>query len=402
MSRIPIARRVFATLLLLACAGDAPPQEPPRLEPTVILISLDGTRPADAADPELRSLARLLRAGARAERLVPVFPTNTFPNHVTLVTGVGPAVHGVVNNVFVDPARGLHDYSGDPSWIEVEPLWSWCAAHGVVSASFHWVGSEGPWTSGRGPREWRRFERGIRESEKVEQILAWLDTPDPARRPRLVTAWFRGADHAGHEHGPGTPAVRRALRSQDAALGALLEGLVARDALEAVTLLLVSDHGMAAVERHVDLRAALRDAGVAARVLGGGGFVTLLAQGQALHRAVEVARGLGLEAWPRPAAPAELGVGHPRFGDAVVLAPPGTAVGRSRPAGGHGYRPEEGEMGALLLAVGRGVEPGSELGPQRALDVAPTVLALLGLPRPDWMQGRPIRALLPADVTLGP
>jgi hypothetical protein len=135
-------------------------------------------------------------------------------------------------------------------------------------------------------------------------------------------------------------------------------------------------------------------------VLGAGGFATVVADGdpEATRRAVAVARGLGLEAWPRPEAPPELHVGHPRFGDAVVLAPSGTSIERSVPdrapfLGSHGYRPERPEMGALFLAVGRGARPGAELGALRALDVAPTLLALLGVPRPDWMEGRPIAAL---------
>ena len=117
--------------------------------------------------------------------------------------------------------------------------------------------------------------------------------------------------------------------------------------------------------------------------------------------AVTVARGLGLEAWVLEEAPPALRLGNPRFGSAVVLAPPGTAIqpsGPLRPAmrGAHGYRPEAPGMGALLLALGRGARPGSALGEVRAVDVAPTVLALLGIPVPDWMEGKPIPELVPA------
>jgi predicted AlkP superfamily pyrophosphatase or phosphodiesterase len=401
VKRIPTASLAPALLgLCLAfCAAIAAPVP----EPTVILISLDGTRPADVFDAGLPTFDELARRGARAERLVPVFPSNTFPNHVSLVTGVAPGVHGIVNNTFRDPERGLFDYDDDPDWILVEPIWSWVGRFGVVSAAFHWVGSEGPWRGGRGPLHWRRFASGTPEQEKVEQILAWLDEVDPGRRPRLLTAWFRGADHAAHEHGPGAEAVRRALRRQDAALGLLLRGLEARGAWASTTLLLVSDHGMASVERRVDLQAALGRADVPARVLGSGGFASLIAEdADAARRAVAVAREIGLEAWLRQDAPPELGVGHPRFGDAVALAPPGTAIERSAPGrpqfrGTHGYRPEVPGMSALFLAVGRGARPGAELGTLRALDVAPTLLALLGLPLPDWMEGRPIEALRTAD-----
>jgi predicted AlkP superfamily pyrophosphatase or phosphodiesterase len=396
------ARLLVGALLLCAACGAAGPSVRPG--PRVILISLDGTRPQDVVDDALPAFAEVLRRGARAERLVPAFPANTFPNHVTLVTGVAPEVHGIVNNVFFDPQRGRFDYDADPDWILVEPVWSIAARYGVVSASFHWVGSEGPWHGAHGPRHWKKFDSRTQEDAKVRQILAWLDIPDASQRPRLITAWFHGADHAGHVHGPGSDAVRGAMREQDAALAVLLAGLAARDAWASTTLLLVSDHGMAAIRERVDLQAALGDAGVGARVVGGGGFAAISADDEdAARRAVAVARELGLESWLRREAPQELRVSHPRFGAAVVLAPPGTSIesrraGRDPLLGAHGYRPELPAMGALLLALGRGAEPGERLGEVRSIDVAPTVLSLLGVPPPQWMEGRAIPALLPRSA----
>ena len=147
------------------------------------------------------------------------------------MTGVSPDRHGIVNNLFEDPVRGRFDYDADPTWIEVEPLWSLAARAGIVSASYFWVGSEGPWRSGLGPRHWKHFDTTVGESDKVEQILAWLDLPDPAERPRLVTAWFHGADGASHRFGPDDPIVAGVLAKQDSALGTLLDGLAQRDRL---------------------------------------------------------------------------------------------------------------------------------------------------------------------------
>jgi predicted AlkP superfamily pyrophosphatase or phosphodiesterase len=387
--RIPsVIPGLLALLLAPAPAGSAGPADA-----AVILISLDGTSP-ETGRRGLASLAELARRGAVAERLVPVFPTNTFPNHVTLVTGVHPERHGIVDNAFLDPERGAYDKESDPSWIEVEPLWSLAEASGIPTASFHWVGSEGSWRSGRGPRYWKRFDADVEEREKVAQILAWLDL-EPAVRPRLVTAWFHGADHAGHRFGPDAPEVLEALRVQDAALAELLAGLERRGALATTTLLVVSDHGMDGVRRRVDLAAALRAAGIRARVFGGGGFATLSVPGGAAAeaRAVEVARRLGLEAWRRADAPPELRLGSARFGEAVALAPPGVAIGSLRLRGVHGYRPGQARMAALFAAVGRGVPAGLALGEVRSIDVAPTVLGLLGAPIPAWMEGRPIPAL---------
>jgi predicted AlkP superfamily pyrophosphatase or phosphodiesterase len=400
MRRIPL---LLAVLLLLApwkAGARSMASAAAAGAPTVILVSLDGA-PAHAARLGLGAAEELARRGAAAERMIPVFPTNTFPNHVSLVTGVHPDVHGIVNNVFVDAERGEYDKESDPTWIAVEPLWSIAESRGIVSASFHWVGSEGPWRSGRGPRYWKSFDPRTPEGEKVDQILAWLDIGPDAERPRLVTAWFRGADRAGHDHGPGGAEVRRALEDQDAALGRLVAGLDARGAFETTTLLVVSDHGMAAVERKVDLGALLRRAGLRARVRGAGGFATVTLSGgpSTRDRAVALARGHGLEAWRREAAPPELRLGNARYGDVAVVAPPGVVIGGlfTRMRGSHGHRPDEPSMAALFVAAGRGVRPGTGLGDVHAVDVAPTVLALLGAEVPDWMEGRPLASRLAGE-----
>jgi type I phosphodiesterase/nucleotide pyrophosphatase len=399
--RIP---RGLPALLLGLLLGPALAAAGGPAEPAVVLISLDGTSP-EVGRRGLPSLAEIARRGAWARRLVPVFPTNTFPNHVTLVTGVHPDRHGIVDNAFLDPLRGVYDKDADPTWIEVEPLWSLVEGHGLRTASYHWVGSEGPWRSGRGPSHWKPFDSRVAERDKVAQILAWLDLEPASARPRLITAWFHGADHAAHRDGPDAPEVSRALRAQEPALAALVAGLESRGALETTTLIVVSDHGMDRVRTRVDLRAALRRAGLRARIFGGGGFVGISVPGgpTAEAKAVRVAREQGLEAWRRGEAPAELRLANPRFGSVVALAPPGVAIGGGSLRGVHGYRPEEPRMAALFAAVGRGVPAGLALGDVRSIDVAPTVLALLGIPRPEWMEGRPIpelgvRAQRPAEA----
>jgi predicted AlkP superfamily pyrophosphatase or phosphodiesterase len=383
-------------LALLATQLPAGGSSPPAL--TVIMISLDGTRPEDLRDPELAAIGELSRRGATATHMTPVFPTNTFPNHVSLVTGVSPAVHGIVNNVFVDPQRGLYRYSGDPAWIEVEPLWAIADRHGVVSAAYYWIGSEGPWRNGHGPRHWRTFDSQTPEREKVAQILAWLDIEDPADRPRLITSWFRGADRAAHRFGPGSPEARSALRGQDRALGDLVRGLEERGAFETTRLLVVSDHGMVPADSHVDLNAALREADIPAFALGGGGIalVSFESGGGSAADVIALADSLGLSAHAPDDVPGGVSAANPRFGAVVVLAPVGTAISRgSAPPmrGAHGYLPTVPGMEALMIAAGTGIAAGSELGAVRAIDVAPTVLDWLGIPQPGWMEGRPIAAL---------
>lgn len=410
--RASLCRLVLALLVgacLTACAqagGDREKSPGPR--PTVILISLDGTRPDDVR-AGLPSLVSLGRRGVQAEGLVPVDPTNTFPNHVSLATGVRPEVHRLVNNGFVDPERGQYE-QGDPPhpWIEAEPIWSIAERAGIPTASFYWVGSEGPTRNGVAPREARRFSSRTLEKTKVDQILAWLEIEDPAKRPRLITAWFHGADHAAHDEGPGAPEVAESLEPQDRAIGRLVQALDARGLFASTTLVFVSDHGMASAARRVNLGSLLRKHGARTKVIGIGGFASIYSGPtrravRDFDRIVEIVRSAGLEAHRRERAPASWHVGDVRFGDVVVRAPIGTAIvtPTSLIEGFHGYASSEPEMAGILVAYGRGVRPGIQLGRVSSLSIAPTVLTLLGLPVPGAMEAPVIPELtrLPDERT---
>ncbi len=395
-------RLLLGVVLVTGLAGSSRARaESAERAPSVILISLDGTRPVDIGPETTPHLFALGQRGAVAPRMLGVVPTNTFPSHVSLVTGVDPERHGLVNNSFVDPERGAFDKQDIASWIEVEPIWSLLERAGVPTASYHWVGSEGACPGGLAPGEWKRFDPRTSEKKKVDQILTWMDRP-AAEQPRLITSWFHGADHAAHDDGPGSASAIRSLREQDGQIGRLYDELSKRGRLTDTTLIFVSDHGMASVSKRVDLgRELKKQEGISARVLGIGGFATVVLREadrddeQIIDRVIERAHRLGLEAAPRVSAPAAWQVANRRFGDIVVRAPIGTAIvsrGLSL-EGFHGYDPAADEMASLFMAVGRSVPPGTRLPVVRNLDVAPTVLALLGRPIPDWIEGAPIEAI---------
>ncbi len=396
---------LFAVLAVIGCAeSTAAPlrsQATASRDASVVLISLDGTRPADVRPERLPSLVELGRVGASADGLIPIDPSNTFPSHVSMATGVRPEVHRLVNNLFIDPERGRFSRKAPHAWVESEPIWSIARRHGMRTAVYFWVGSEGPWRDGPGPSEFRKFSSRTREETKVNRILAWLSIPDPEQRPRLIMSWFHGADHASHVSGPESAEVTESLKPQDHQIARLVREMEARGLFETTTLIFVSDHGMVEAPRRLNLAKELRGAGLRLRVLGIGGFATVVFDkgaktAEALGRAVSVARAAGLEAWPREDAPSDWHVDDRRFGDIVVRAPVGLAiVGRSTQLDGfHGYDAQEPSMAGLLLARGRGVNPGTKLGWVSGLAIAPTVLSLLGLPIPEQMKEAPITGLL--------
>ena len=217
----------------------------------VILVSFDGWRwdyDTKAPAPNLRSL---MARGVRAENLIPSFPSKTFPNHYTIVTGLYPGHHGIVANVIRDPSTGrtfrmTTREVRDPMWWGGEPIWVTAERRGQPTAAMFWVGSEAP-IGGVQPRYWNAYDRSYPPDDRVDQVLRWLDLP-AGERPRLVTLYFEDADSAGHADGPDSAAVREAIRRADGYLGRLLRGLDRRGLTDAVNIIVVSDHGMAAVD----------------------------------------------------------------------------------------------------------------------------------------------------------
>jgi arylsulfatase A-like enzyme len=406
-SRLAHARRSITQLLLCGLLASPVAALEPELKPTVIVLSLDGTRHDYPARTDTPALDRIEREGARAGALVPVSPANTFPNHVSLATGTYPDRHGIVGSSFIDAERGRFHYSNDASWIEAEPIWVTAERQGVRSAVFFWVGSETRWHGVEASYRKTPFDSGVPESRKVDQILAWLDL-HAAERPRLILSWWHGCDHQGHERGPDHPSIATQLRAQDAQLGRLLEGLDAREAWKHTTLFVVSDHGMTTIERPIDPVAELEAKGIKARLVraGGTGFVWLDDPDQA-GRALELLRGIdGVRAWPSAALPDGMRSYYPdRTGQITVLAdPPGvfadpgafrrSLVALGRLAGGsrgmHGFSPEHSDMHGIFYAMGRGVPAGARPERVHVTELAATVSRVLGIEPPRDAEGKPV------------
>src|SRR5262249_38414963 len=148
------------------------------------------------------------------------------------------------------------------------PLWIAAERQGVTSATYFWVGSETDWHGAHQRYRVAPFDGSVPESKKVDQMLAWIDLP-AADRPGLVMAYWHGADTVGHRRGPDDPAIVAQIYEQDAQLVRLLDGIDARHLWDDTTVLLVSDHGMAALHGSFDLPGWLAERGFHARMFGG-------------------------------------------------------------------------------------------------------------------------------------
>ncbi|XP_051152512.1 uncharacterized protein LOC127266342 [Andrographis paniculata] len=217
--------------------------------PVVLLISTDGFRFGYQFKTDTPNIHRLIRNGIEAELgLIPVFPTLTFPNHYSIVTGLYPAYHGIVNNYFTDPTAGaggfFHMASHEPEWWLGEPLWETAARGGLKAAVNFWPGSEvkkGVWNC---PKDYCLiYNASMPYEERVDKVLNYFDLP-PNKVPSFITLYFDDPDTPGHKVGPDDPRITAAISRVDAMIGRLIRGLEDRGVFEDVSIVLLGDHGM--------------------------------------------------------------------------------------------------------------------------------------------------------------
>jgi predicted AlkP superfamily pyrophosphatase or phosphodiesterase len=251
-----LRRLALGLLLAVTAAGCRPEPAAPATsanQAIVILISLDGWRwdYLDRFAPPV--LSRLAADGVRAEGLIPQFPSKTFPNHYTLVTGLTPAHHGIVsNNMRAPDVPGSFSLSNravqaDPRWWGGEPIWNTSERQGKVAAAMFWVGSETV-IGGRQATYWRDFDDDLPHADRVAQLLEWLKLPE-GKRPSFLTLYFSDVDTAGHRFGPDAEETRTAAMNVDRSVGELVAGVAAAGLTDRVNYVIVSDHGMAALSR---------------------------------------------------------------------------------------------------------------------------------------------------------
>lgn len=216
----------------------------------LILISMDGFRWDYFEKTYTPNFDLLISGGVRAKALIPVFPSKTFPNHITIVTGRYPENHGIIANRMYDPTFDEIYYIGqgskpvlDGKWYEAEPIWVTVEKQNQTAMTMFWPASEAEIMDVR-PTEYFVYDGSITHNNRVDQILKWMDYT-PSKRPQFVSTYFSHLDDAGHNHGPESDEVISAIQEMDRTMGRLIEGLKSRDLFDETNILLVSDHGMA-------------------------------------------------------------------------------------------------------------------------------------------------------------
>jgi predicted AlkP superfamily pyrophosphatase or phosphodiesterase len=367
----------------------------------LLLVSIDGYRPDYMARGLSPTLVMLAGDGVRATSMRPAFPTLTFPNHYTIVTGRTPDHHGIVANSMSDPRLGrfaLADRRATADgrwWAQGVPIWETADRHGLRTATMFWPGSEAA-IHGHRPDYWQPYDGAVTATQRVDQVLAWLDLP-PAQRPSFLTLYFDAVDHAGHAWGPDAPQVDAALRETDASLARLVAGLRQRGLFQRINLIIVSDHGMAAappqqrirIDRLIRLdRVQTVGLGVLAGFNPRSQGVVARAQFAAIARKLQRPQA-HMRCWDKRHVPARLAYGHnPRVPQLLCVADLGWRIaaadagasGRQPKRGEHGYDNAEPRMQAIFVAHGPAFRRGVVWPAFPNVDVYPLMTHLLGIP----------------------
>ena len=372
-------------------------------KPYVVVVSFDGFRHDYMEMFDTPNFDRMAAEGARADGLIPVFPSLTFPAHYSIATGLYPGTHGLVTNTFYDRefdrTYSLSDRETveDGRWYGGEPIWVTAEKQGMVSAAFYFVGSEAD-VQGIRPSYWKRFDPIIPNEVRVDTVLTWLSLAEE-QRPHLVSLYFAEADYAGHRFGPGdSPELAGAVGQVDRALGRLLDGLDALPHGDRVFVVLVSDHGMSDVrpEGHYALD-EIADLSGARLTSGGSVGILFVEEGEERIEELRAQLDAGMpnaEVYRSHEAPARLHLnGHPRFGDLVVVPEEGYTIGigprRGSSLGMHGWDPRFRSMHGIFLVKGPGIDPGTRLPRLEGVDIYPFIARVLELEPAEGIEGDP-------------
>ncbi len=263
-----------------------------------IVVSVDGLaafyfRDGAARMPGLRALAE---RGVIAERMETVFPSTTWPTHVSLVTGVAPDRHGVVGNSVLNRATGAReDLSGDPVYdapdlVRVPTIYDVAHAAGLGTAAIDWPATRrSPALDFNLPffKDQRIFETQTSRAVWAELLALgypldrqgeWAELPKRFLKdamvaelaahvwrrhaPRLMLVHFLCVDSFQHLHGPRSPEAYWAIDYVDGLIRRLLGTLPADELGERTALFVVSDHGFLPVAHDVRINARLRQLGL--------------------------------------------------------------------------------------------------------------------------------------------
>jgi predicted AlkP superfamily pyrophosphatase or phosphodiesterase len=376
----------------------------PRKTPYVILISFDGFRYDYVSKFDAPNFKSFIKKGTQAEGLIPSFPSKTIPNHYTIVTGLYPGHHGLVDNTFYDPERKeifemkIPKRRIDPYYYGGVPLWKLAQQHGLKSASFFWVGSELPQPNMH-PDYYFPYHEATPDTVRLQQVLTWLRLPE-SERPNFITLYFSSPDHEGHTYGPSSEETKNAVLRADKILGTLMNELQTINL--PVNVIVVSDHGMHELktqsETFIFLDEILNPADTTIKIANGGTQAHIYIQDNRKIDSIYTAlkrNAKNFSVYKQKEFPARWHYANQRSGDLLITAHPGYYIrDRDRKKilatlqpgakfGAHGYDGlEVKDMSGIFYAQGPNIQVGKKIAAFQNIHIYPFIAKILNLTTP--------------------
>lgn len=369
--------------------------------PYVILISFDGFRHDYIELYETPNFDSFIKDGVAAEKLIPSFPSKTFPNHYSIITGMYPGNHGLVDNNFYDSITNQiysldkRDLVADPFYYGGIPIWKLAQENGLKTASFFWVGSEAE-IAGSFPDYYYEYEADIPNNQRIDQVVDWLKLP-MAERPQLITLYFSLTDDIGHAYGPDTKEIGDAVVEADRLLGYLMGNL--EETNLPVNVIITSDHGMKKMqdleETYITLDEYLNVKDSTILMVNSGTHVHIYGEKQdidSLYRKLPINE--KFNKYKKNNLPDQWHYEHYRVGDLLLTANPGHYFftkerieeilnlnsSEIKYWGTHGFDPyTTPEMGAIFYANGPSIINDKQVPPFKNIHIYPFIAEILNL-----------------------
>jgi len=363
---------IFFLFLLSGCGSESSVVTPDA-DQKVLLISIDGFMNQYIDRNPTPNFDQMIANGTKAEHLIPVFPTKTFPNHYSQVTGLLAENHGIISNSFPDDSLGGRFSYGPPDgssnderWWGGEPIWITAELQGKTAATMFWPGSEAS-INGVQPTKWKQYDGSVDNYARIDSVIKWLD-PEGEVKADLSTLYFSHVDSRGHRYGPDSPEVDQAVMNADSLLGYLWEKVDKAGLRDQLNVIVVSDHGMAELsEEKVIFLDDLIDMDRVEMI--DWSPVAMLKPDEGMRDEIYQALKLDEENYRvyfKEELPSEYGfTDHYRIPDIIMIADVSYSISsreffedRGIPAGMHGYDHQAPEMATIFIASGPAFKAG--------------------------------------------
>ena len=392
-SKVPnVVLILLAVVVLFVNSQCKPGINRPHDDVYVIMLSMDGFRWDYADRVPTPNLDFIAANGVKAEYVIPAFPSNTFPNHYTMATGLYPDNHGIVMNNFycpeLDRTYRMRDREAveDGAFYGGEPVWVTAEKQGITSASYFWVGSEAP-IQGIQPTYWKIYNNTDPFIARIDTVAYWLQLPEE-ERPQLITFYFNEPDSQGHRSGPESTEIDELVMELDGLVGYLLETISALPIADKVNLIITSDHGMTerSTERYIDLSKFI-DRDWLRWVFGGNPTMLWGAREGMIDTIYNSLKDVEhMHIWKTGELPERLNYGNnPRTLDLVVMADSTWNIGWGEPqerfysGGGHGWDNQKKDMHTIFYAIGPAFKTNYTQPPFELVDLYPLITHIMNL-----------------------